>query len=299
MLYSGFFLTLAVLVVAWTRGRVEGRPASTALPAGYGLSLIGALLFVAGGVGDMLWHLVFEIEVDVEALLNPTHLLLAFGGSLMISGPLRAASNRHEHSVPGWAGLAPGLLSLGFTPSLFSGFTDYANPFGAPWAGTAPIVDWARAAGVSDLRPVVPTATAQGLGLASILLQAGLLTGGALLLVRRWELPFGALTLLFTLATGLLAAAHEQFLLIGVAAVGGALADVLLAQLRPSLERRRELRVFTFVAPASLFAVYFLALGVTEGLSWSIHLWTGAVLQAGAVGLLLSYMLVPPPVQGG
>jgi hypothetical protein len=63
--------------------------------------------------------------------------------------------------------------------------------------------------------------------------------------------------------------------------------------------RRRELRVFAFVAPASLFAVYFLALGATEGLSWSIHLWMGATLQAEAVGLLLSYMLVPPPTQGG
>jgi hypothetical protein len=300
VLYSGLLATLAVLIVAWGRGRAAGHPASAALPVGYGLSLVGALLFAAGGVGDMLWHLIFGIEADVEALLSPTHLFLALGGCLMIGGPLRAAWNRPRWEASnGWAGLGPTVLSLGFTLSLLAGFADYANPFGAPWPGTAPIVDWARSAGVSDLRPVVPAPTSQGLGLASILLQAGLLTGGALLVLRRWELPFGAMTLLFTLAIGLLAAAHEQFLLIAVAVIGGLLADLLQAQLRPSVERRRALRVFAFAVPAALFAVYFLALGVDEDLSWSIYLWTGAILQAGVVGLLLSYLLVPPPVPGG
>ena len=123
-----------------------------------------------------------------------------------------------------------------------------------------------------------------------------MLIGGALLALRRWDLPFGAMTLLFTLAIGLLAAAHEQFLLIAVAVVGGLLADLLQTQLRPSAEQRGALRMFAFAALAALFAVYFLALGVTEGLSWSIHLWTGAILQAGVAGLLLSYVFIPPPV---
>jgi hypothetical protein len=300
VLYSGLLAMFAVLIVAWTRGRAAGCPASATLPVGYGLSLVGALLFAAGGVGDMLWHLIFGIEADVEALLSPTHLLLALGAGLMVGGPLRAAWCRpRQEASSGWAELAPMVLSLGFTLSLLAGFMDYANPFGAPWPGTAPIVDWARAAGVSDLRPAVPTPTGQGLGLASILLQAGLLTGAALVALRRWELPVGALTLLFTVAIGLLAAAHEQFLFIPVAVVGGLLADLLLAQLRPSAERRRALRAFAFAVPAALFAAYFLALGVTEGISWSIPLWTGAILQAGVVGLLLSYVLVPPPVQDG
>ena len=61
----------------------------------------------------------------------------------------------------------------------------------------------------------------------------------------------------------------------------------------------KALRMFAFAAPAALFAVYFLALGVTKGLSWSIHLWTGAILQAGLAGLLLSCVFIPPPVHGG
>jgi len=60
------------------RNHASGRPWSRALPAGYGLSLLGVLIFAAGGIGDMIWHVLFGIEADVEALLSPTHLLLGF-----------------------------------------------------------------------------------------------------------------------------------------------------------------------------------------------------------------------------
>ena len=101
------------------------------------------------------------------------------------------------------------------------------------------------------------------------------------------------------LAIGLPAAAHKQVLLIAGAMVGGVLADPLRARLRPSAERRRALRAFAFLVPAVLFGVYFLTLGVTDGLSWSIRLWTGAILQAGVVGMLLSFLLVPLPFTAG
>jgi hypothetical protein len=31
-----------------------------------------------------------------------------------------------------------------------------------------------------------------------------------------------------------------------------------------------------------------------DGTTWSIHLWLGSCILAGIVGLLLSYLLVPP-----
>ena len=37
----------------------------------------------------MIWHEIFGVETGVEALLSPTHLMLALGGSLMVSGPFR------------------------------------------------------------------------------------------------------------------------------------------------------------------------------------------------------------------
>ena len=58
------------------------------------MSFLGAVLFVVAGVLDLAWHELFGFEVDVEALLSPTHLLLAASGLLMIGGPIRSASAR-------------------------------------------------------------------------------------------------------------------------------------------------------------------------------------------------------------
>jgi hypothetical protein len=40
--------------------------------------------------------------------------------------------------------------------------------------------------------------------------------------------------------------------------------------------------------------VYFLALRLTEGIWWSVHVWAGAIVLAGLVGWLVSYLVVPP-----
>ena len=295
VLYSGFLASALVLIVVAIRGRAQGRPLSHTLPVGYGLSLIGVLIFAAGGLSDLAWHTAFGIEIDVDALLSPPHLVLALGASLIVTGPLRAAWMRPRSSASqGWAALAPALLSLGLLLSLWAGFTEYANPFSSPWPGTAPIGDWAPAVRVPDLRVVVPPLAGQLIGMAGIVIQTAFLIGGVLIVLRRWSLPFGAITLIFTIAVGLLSAAHEQFRFILVALAGGLIADLLLLWLRPTAERREALRVFAFAVPVALFALYFLTVTVTEGLSWPPSLWIGAILEAGVVGLLMSYLVTPP-----
>jgi hypothetical protein len=42
------------------------------------------------------------------------------------------------------------------------------------------------------------------------------------------------------------------------------------------------------------YALYFLVLLVTKGVGWSMNLWMGSIVMAGIVGLLVSYLLVPP-----
>ncbi|HSE45781.1 MAG TPA: hypothetical protein VLA89_10700 [Gemmatimonadales bacterium] len=59
------------------RARKDGP--QRALPVGYGLSGLGALIFAAGGMTDLIWHTIFGIEAHVEALLSPTYLVLALG----------------------------------------------------------------------------------------------------------------------------------------------------------------------------------------------------------------------------
>jgi WD40 repeat protein len=148
-------------------------------------------------------------------------------------------------------------------------------------------------------RGVTPEDTSslgQTIGIAGILLQTAILMGIVLVALRRWILPFGALVLVFTLSTTLITFIHDQQWLIPVAFVAGLVADLLVWQLKPSAARRGALRLFAFAVPVVLFALYFLAISLRVGIGWSIHLWMGAIVLAGGVGLLMSYVLVPPAI---
>ena len=96
VLYSGFLALASMIGGYWVRNLARGYRWESALPVGYGLSLVGVAIFSAGAVGDLVWHGALGIEDNLEALLSPTHLLLGFGGSLIIMGPLRAAWARTE-----------------------------------------------------------------------------------------------------------------------------------------------------------------------------------------------------------
>src|SRR5229473_4995669 len=61
-----------------------------------------------------------------------------------------------------------------------------------------------------------------------------------------------------------------------------------------ALQGRPPGGVFAFTLPATFYLCYFLALMVTEGIAWSVHLWVGSIVLAGIAGWLLSYLLVPP-----
>lgn len=88
-LYSALAINTAWLVlVAVIAG--QGRPTARSIPRGYGVALVGAGLFAVGGLADMVWHRLFGIEVAIDALVSPTHLLLGAGGLLILSTVLRA-----------------------------------------------------------------------------------------------------------------------------------------------------------------------------------------------------------------
>src|SRR5262249_15307825 len=98
----------------------------------------------------------------------------------------------------------------------------------------------------------------------------------------------------FTLSAVLISFMHDEFRLIPVAILGGVAADVLIFLLRPAPNRVRPLRIAAFAVPAIYFLLYFLTLALTGGVAWAIHLWLGAPVMAGILGVLLSSLLVPP-----
>lgn len=280
ILYSAMLAISLFLSISWISSVARGVTWRRALPIGYGLSLLGTLVFALGGIGDMLWHMLFGVEADLEALLSPTHLVLALGSVLIVSGPFRAAWQRPAGmAMDGGEARLPRFLSLAFMLSAFAFFTSYANPFVHPLAVP---------------EELGPQEIAQALGVAGVLVHAALLMGLVLLALRRWSLPPGSLTLIFAINVAASSVLHDQYLLIAVAVLAGAIADLLNTLLRPSVERTRALRLFAFAVPAILYALYFLGLKLTAGIWWSIHLWIGAIILAGVVGLLLSYLLVPP-----
>jgi hypothetical protein len=76
--------------------------------------------------------------------------------------------------------------------------------------------------------------------------------------------------------------------------VAGLFADLLLWRLKPSVTRLLEFRLFAFVVPLVYYGLYFLVLVLTKGVDWTIHLWMGSIVIAGVIGLLLSYLVIPP-----
>ncbi len=128
--------------------------------------------------------------------------------------------------------------------------------------------------------------------IASILLQSALLTAAVLMLVRAWTLPFGALTLLFTVNGLLMSVLNDQYLLALPMLGAGFMADILLRQLKPAAGQRGRFSLFAFIVPVLFYALYFLVLQLTQGIGWTIHLWLGSIFMAGITGLLVSFLIL-------
>ncbi|HEV2579895.1 MAG TPA: WD40 repeat domain-containing protein [Ktedonobacteraceae bacterium] len=300
LLYSGFLAVTSFLVVALLRNHRKGYAWENALPPGYGLSLLGIAIFGIGGVADYFWHKLFGFEVELATLLSPTHLLLAAGGLLIVSGPLRAGWARADIAdaadAPGtWKSALralysrlPLILSLTFVLSDLSFITSYAHPF-VTLPATAPF----HSSGLGQFSIYLNDLVEAG-GVVSILLQTALLFGTTLVAMRRVRLPVGTFTIMLTINLSAISVLVENFFLIPAAVLGGLVADALFWYFRPSIDRPDALRLFTFLVPVSLFSIYFLDLRLFKSVWWPIQIWMGSIVLAGFTGLLLSYVFVSP-----
>ncbi len=288
VLYSGFLAVAAVVGITQWRNVSRGYAWTQALPRGYWLSLVGIAVFAVGGVGDMIWHTLFGIEQGSQALFSPTHLLLATGGILFVTGPVRAIWARPNSH--GWRDLAPALVALTILLSLFTFFMQYSNLFINP----AVLVGYP---------PTQDSYFIQVTSFMLVFIPAALMMGVLLFAVRRWQLPFGAVALMFTLNALLMSlirfSSSSPYALDIVAAfLGGLFADVLIARLRPSVENVGALRLFAFIVPFVFFLLVFAALVLSHGrgMWWEIHTWLGVPFLAGAMGVGLTFLLAPPQI---
>ena len=284
VLYSGQLAVTGYLLIAFARNVARGYAWRDALPAGYGLSLIGGILFAIGGLGDLIWHTLFGIEQNVAALFSPTHLLLAVAGLLIVSGPLRAAWQRDDDHAPRLVDQLPAILSASFVLSMLTFFTQIAHPLANLWG-----------IGASQASHQL-----EEQGVLSFLLDTVIYLGMILLLMRRWTLAPGALSVFFAInavAMGFLLPGAEGSYPIGLVIariIAGVAIDLLYQRLQPSVQHLSALRVFAVVVPLIVGSLYFVAGQLIAGIAWSIHLWLGSIVMAGIAGLLISYVSAPP-----
>lgn len=269
--YSAFVVIALTIAVATYRNHGPGVSWVEAIPDGYRLGVLGVVLFALGGPGDFLWHLTFGFEQGVEALTSPTHLLLAVGATLFLSSPLRAAWTRGASSL---REQLPAMISAGLVFTLVAFFTLYQSPF---------------------THPVGVEGSGENAGghLLGVVWFSAVAAGMSLTLVRRFRLAPGAFTTLFALVGVLVTSVFGTFEFVPAVVLTGVAADGLHRATRPSPDRGAAFRAFGVAVPLVLFALYFLTVALGPGLAWSTHVWAGAVVSAGLVGLLVSYVACP------
>ncbi|GEM47022.1 hypothetical protein [Deinococcus cellulosilyticus] len=269
VLYSGFFATFLCAAYAFWQSRT--RPELKA----YRLAFFAGLVFMAGGVLDLFWHTLLGIEANIAALLSPPHLLLATSGFLIVTSPLRAAWNRSKPNVTA-------MISLAITYALLTFFTMYTVPL---LQGTGVDGMW----------------QSKSNGVMGVLLSSVVMSGVMLFFMRRWTLPGGALLLVLLPAQlGLVVLDRitpdviQLYYLTVIASL--LVLEILRSILQPSVKRIAAFRSMAFLIPAVFSLSYFLAVQLTGRMGWEIHLWLGAIFGSGVMGLLLSYLVLPPEV---
>ena len=285
--YSGYAAVAAIVLGAIALRRPRAVGWREAIPRGYSGAAAGAVVFGIGGILDMGWHTAFGIELGNDALLSPSHLVLGLGMFLMVSGPLVADLHRRDQSAS-LAHRLPMVLSVVAIFLLLTFFTMYSGPYsnflGASGNGTS---------GDRLFR-----------GLLGMFLFTGFVSGLLLMVLRGTRLPVGSITLLLgldgvamILMTSRNTPVDAQLAFSGVAIGSGIIGDLLLWRLRPSAARPIALRALVALLPMAYFAVYFAVVGARYGFGWSFNFLMGSVFLCGTLGLLLSFVTLPPATE--
>ncbi len=264
----------------------------------YPFAVVGIALATVGVGGDLIWHTILGAETGVARVIAPFHLLLFAGGGMLIAAPLRSAwhAPRHYPSVLSLHDVLPPLISLTLLTALAAFMFQWLSAF-VDWSPSLSLGD--LPAGIGSFPPVVGSVQAESV--ARIVVTNLVLMAPVLLALRRWRLPPGSVTIMFTV-TAVLMCALTDFTLgwsIAAAAVGGIVADALIARLGPEPDRPIAYRIVALMPPFAMWFVYFLLQWSVGGMAWPFDLWFGTVGLAAFTSLLISFLVVPPSVPIG
>ena len=268
--YTAFLAIVVLFGAAILRNRSRGASLLEAIPFGYGYGVLGIAFFAIGGPMDVLWHQAFGAEAGIEALVSPTHLLLATGAVLFFSSPLRAAWIRGVDTS--LLRQLPMLFSAGFVTISIAAFAMYGNPLIDPVA-------------TGELDP--------GHGVLSIIMFTVLVVGVSLSLVGRFRLAPGAFVFLFAFIAVPFSYSEGLQSFFPAMLIAGVIADGFNTAVRPTSDARIRFRSFAAVLPMALYVGYFVTHDILWGIEWSTHIWAGAIFASVLVGVLVSFLVNP------
>jgi hypothetical protein len=289
LLYAGFIGTAAwTFWVAYQRRDVAPRWWRDGWPAGYGVGAIGVLIFLAGGLGDMIWHEVLGVEVALNAAFSPSHLLILIGAVLLLTSPIRSLWAADAAGQRGGRGV-PGVLSIALAVT-----------------ATTPLIN--HSLSLMTAGPTLPFDPASGRGLEffqavstvdSYLVTTLMLTIPLLLVHRRRPVPgtatalVGGVTLFVMVMFGF---PQPQATAALTAVCAAIVVDVLLARLDAvrGVDAPLRLPIAGALFPALLWTAHLLGLHLADGLRWPTEMWTGTVVIAVALGALLGTLAARP-----
>ena len=293
VLYSGFTVTalwISWLVAQQARAGLRGL---NAIPIGYDWGALGVIVFGLGGVGDLIWHSVFGIEVGTSALLSPTHLMLLAGGVMILTSPVRSAWCSSMNVKPGLLEFLPALLST-FAAFSFVTFMHMYN-WGLTSLPTSKYFMDRISYGSDHFIEYLHRESAGGILFSNVIL-----VGVALLLLRRWQTPPGTFTLIYgvntTMMSFMLGGSTSGFVAPVIAGFGaGIIADILVLVLKPNPNRVFEWRLFAVLVPLATWSLHFftVALFSDGGIGLNREFWTGIIVMSALSGLVLSVLAVP------
>jgi hypothetical protein len=288
LLYSGYAVTAAWTFWLGYRRRAQApRWWRDGWPAGYGWGALGAVGFAAAGVLDMIWHSIFGVEITLNIVLSPSHLLLTLSGTLLVTSPLRswwATGTTRRRAPTGITALALGSI---FGVLLLSHSTAFRS--------TAPTHPY-------DFVLGSPSHIEASYGTARYLATTMILLVPVLLVYRRRSVlgvataTVGAI-FLFSLVT---AEFPAELIAVALGATAGALAvDLLAARLDAVRGPHATMRlpIVGALFGALFTAGHLLGLQVVDGIAWPVELWTGSIVLAAVAGTALGGLATPPRQQ--
>ena len=287
--YSGFLASSAW--VAWIiyKNVVTGHPLRTAIPGGYGPTVLGLTIFALGGIGDGIWHTIFGVEAGIDALLSPTHFLMFLGGVLGLSTAIRTTRLRNMGESVASGDSLPLLISLLLITAAMAFFVAYVWIPGQP---TILEVPYSPASGDGQ--------GAVGYFISGMLVSTTVLLAPLIIVLRWWRPPVGTVALVWVLVNAAIALSFD--LHFGVALVfgltGGAVGEAVRVVLKPGPSNRVGSLALMTAVPVAAWSGFIVAYAVVGSIAWPPEIWVGSVILSGLAGAGLGWISLPDPVRG-